>query len=129
MLAKCKSESLSFDVSTRRIDPYGVVDPKIEILDDMTARFSARFDGPPGSQVIGRAWISDMDGTIVDGETGTIDAGKVEEMTLIIPEAKVQNGDLIACIRVEWPLYQTKQVVQCTLIEGDIVHPPKGKQC
>ena len=109
--------------------PYEVAEPEVEILDEMSARFTARFCGPPGSPVIGRAWISDEDGTIVDGETGEIEAGRMEAIVLSIPEAKAQNGDLIACMRVEWPLYQTKHVIQCTLIPGKLIHPPKGKEC
>ena len=83
--------------------------------------------GPPDSKVIGRAWISDADGTMVDERTVDIVAGSTEEIVLTIPRTKVQHGNLIACMRVEWPLYQTKHVIKFTLVEGDIVHPPKGK--
>ena len=109
--------------------PYEVSDPKIQILDGMTARFTAVFNGPPGTKVIGRAWISDADGTMVDGRTDDILAGSKQELILTIPRAKIQNGNLIACMRVEWPVYDTKHVVGWTLVRGDIVHPPKGKPC
>ena len=129
MLGKCQQDQLELDDSPAPVEPFAVTDPEIEIVDEMSARFRARFDGPAGSKVIGRAWISDVDGTMIDGETGVIDAGSVAEMLLTIPQAKVQNGNLIACMRVEWPLYQTKHVIGWTLVEGGIVHPPKGKQC
>ncbi|MGI9242277.1 MAG: hypothetical protein ACR2RV_15875 [Verrucomicrobiales bacterium] len=129
MLKKCRGRSLKFEISPTSRPPYSVSDPEIEILDDMSARLTATFDGPDGSEVIGRAWISDSDGTMVDGETGVLRAGVRAAVLLTISEPKTQNGNLIACMRVEWPLYQTKHVIQCTLIKGEIVHPPKGKQC
>ena len=129
MLGGCRGRELVFEDQPSRNLPFAVVDPEVEILDEMSARLTARFVGPPGSQVVGRAWISDMDGTIVDGETGVIAAGSEQEILLTIPEARPQNGDLIACMRVEWPLYQTKYVIQCGLVDGEIIHPPKGKPC
>ena len=129
MLSSCREKPLVFEDRPSTKLPYSVSDPEIEILDDMSAELSATFDGPRDTKVIGRAWISDADGTMIDGETGEILAGSRESMRLTIPEPKTQNGDLIACFRVEWPLYQTKHVIKCTLLEGEIVHPPNGKQC
>ena len=129
MLEKFLGSQPKFRENPDRIPPFAVSDPAVEILDAMSVRFTARFDGPAGSEVIGRAWISDADGTLVDGETGPIGAGHEAEMRLTIPESKVQNGDLIACMRVEWPLFQTKHVIACTLVRGEIVHPPKGEPC
>ncbi len=129
MLGKCRSKQLAFAMTPSTAPPYAVADPQVEVLDEMSARLSATFEGPPGSSVIGRAWISDADGTLVDGETGEIPAGSQAAMLLTIPESKAQNGNLIACLRVEWPLFQTKHVILCTLIEGKLLHPPKGKEC
>ena len=129
MLGQCKCDQITLDARPSKNLPYEVMAPRIEIVDEMTARFTATFNGPPDSQVIGRAWISDEDGTMVDGETGLIDSGTSDQIVLTIPKSKTQNGNLIACMRVEWPVFQTKHVIGWTLLEGDIVHPPKGKQC
>ena len=129
MLEKHSQQSPHFDVESGPVAPYRVASPVVEVLDEMSIRVLATFCGPTNSRVIGRAWISDADGTLVDGCTDEIDAGTTHEMVLTIPEAKVQNGDLIACIRVEWPLYQTKHVVQATLVPGEIVHPPASERC
>ena len=129
MLGNCKPSEFTFDNRTSQHLPYAVTDPEIEILDDMSAKLTATFNGPPDSLVIGRAWISDADGTMVDAKTDEISAGTRAELHLTIPTVKVQNGNLIACMRVEWPNLQTKHVVQWTLLEGDIVHPPKGTSC
>jgi hypothetical protein len=112
-----------------RNSPYAVVDPQITIVDDMTAKLTATFTGPPNTPVIGRGWISDADGSMVEGTTEELSAGTRQDIFLQIPEPKTPNGDLIACMRVEWPVLQTKHVVRWTLIEGPIVHPPKGKDC
>jgi hypothetical protein len=95
----------------------------------MSAKMSATFNGPSNSKVIGRAWIGDEDGTMVDGVTAELPAGSKAEIVLRIPRKKAQNGNLNACMRVEWPVYQTKHVIRWTLLKGEIVHPPKGKQC
>ena len=129
MLGNCVASGLEFEGYPSQRLPFEVAEPGVEILDELSARLVAEFRGPSGSQVIGRAWISDADGTMVDGETGVVRAGNREMIELTIPRVKVQNGDLIACMRVEWPHYQTKHVIKCTLVPGKIVHPPKGKQC
>ena len=129
MLKNCKIDAIEYQGGPSESLPYEVSQPTIQILDDMSARFTAVFNGPPDTKVIGRAWISDADGTMVDGKTGDVLAGSKQEIVLTIPRTKVQNGNLIACMRVEWPVYGTKHVVGWTLIRGDIVHPPKGKQC
>lgn len=129
MLEACMEKPLAFEDSCRRNPAFEVMHPKVEIQDAMSVRFTAQFVGPPGTQVIGRAWISDEDGTIVDGETGEVAAGTEQEIVLSIPGKRPQNGNLIACMRVEWPTYQTKHVIQCTLIEGGLIHPPRGKPC
>lgn len=129
MLNECHKCELKFELTESQNLPYAVVDPTIEIENDMSAILTATFRGPDNSKVIGRAWISDMDGTIVDGETEEIPAGTQNSIELIIPKKKIQNGPLIACMRVEWPLYQTKHVIKFILKDEEIVHPPKGKQC
>ena len=128
MLAECKKRPLAFIVEPSTVPPFAVTDPEIEILDEMSAKLTAVFSGPPGSEVIGRAWIGDADGTIVDGKTEVIPAGTRAELLLTIPKSKVQNGNLTAFMRVEWPKFQTKHVVSCPLLEGEIVHPPKGER-
>ena len=129
MLNDCDPQSLVFDCTPKSVPPYAVEQPQIEIVDAMSAKLSAVFAGPPGSQVIGGAWISDADGTMVDGETGEIPAGTRAEMLLTLPRPKVQNGNLIACMRAEWPTYMTRHVIGCTLREGAIVHPPLDTGC
>ena len=124
MLPDDTNRSLAFSDVCAAHDGYEVVDPKIEILDYMSARFTAVFNGPADSKVIGRSWISDADGTMVDGQTGEIPTGTRAALVLTIPKSKVQHGDIIACMRVEWPLYQTKHVIKWTLLRGEIVHPP-----
>lgn len=129
MLTECDSAALEFEEAPSQRLPYAVVDPRVQVLDGRSAVVTARFDGPSGSKLIGRAWISDADGTIVAGETGEIEAGSTHEINLVISESRPQNGDLIACARVEWPLYQTKHVIKCVLRKGELIHPPEGKQC
>ena len=129
MLRNCKRDAIEYQGKPSECLPYEVADAEIVILNDMSAKFTAVFNGPPETKVIGRAWISDADGTMVDGKTNEIMAGSREELVLTIPEAKVQNGNLIACMRVEWPIYDTKHVIGWVLLKGNIVHPPKGKQC
>ena len=129
MLAECKDRPLAFIDEPSTVPPFAVTNPEIEILDEMSAKLTAAFSGPAGSKVIGRAWIGDEDGTMVDGMTEVIAAGTRAEILLTIPKSKVQNGNLTAYMRVEWPKFQTKHVVSCLLLEGEIVHPPKGKEC
>ena len=123
------SEFVVFNDRPEQGVPYAVTNPEVAILDGMSAKLTATFRGPQGSSVIGRAWISDADGGLAEEKTDEIPAGTREELVLTIPETKVQNGDLIACMRVEWPLRQAKHVVRWTLRKGEFVHPPKGKDC
>ena len=63
------------------------------------------------------------------GETEEIIAQTRESILLKIPAAKEQNGNLIACMRIEWPKFETKHVIKWTLKKGELIHPPKSKEC
>ena len=129
MLDICHNKEFSFVDSIVPAEDYKVERPSVEILDSQTARLSATLIGPTDSQIIGRAWISDADGTLTEGVTAEVSAGTRVEIVLDVPDKQPLNGNLIACFRVEWPTFQTKHVVGCTLIEGEIVHPPRSKEC
>ncbi len=115
MLAQLKNQEIPFIESVTPADGYKVEDPHIEIIDAMSALLSATLVGPDGSKVIGRAWISDEDGTMAESEPTEIEAGNSVHLKVTIPEAKTLNGTMLACIRVEYPLFDTKHVIHAEL--------------
>ncbi len=117
MLDQVNADECVFEDSTQPGD-YAVLNPRIEIIDAMSVKFTATLKGPENTQVIGRAWISDEDGGMIEVETDEQEAGSEMSLVLSIPKPKDLNGEMIICARVEWPLYQTKHVVKCVLVKS-----------
>ena len=108
---------------------YAIEDATACIVDADTVLVRARLLGPEGEPLRGRAWVSDEDGGLAENVTGVMESGSEAELQLVIEAPRSQNGDLLVCVRVEWPEFDTKLVRKGTLLEGKITQPPKGKPC
>ena len=90
-------------------------DVNLEIPAPDTAIFRARLNGPAGSQVWVRAWLSnEIDGTLAEIASEALNAGDVATLTVMLHDSRVPEN---ACIRIESAPLATEHVV--------IIKPPK----
>lgn len=108
---------------------YAIEDATASVVDVDAILVRARLLGPEGEPLMGRAWVSDEDGGLAESVTDDMEPGSEIELRLLIQTPRPQNGDLIVCVRVEWPEFDTKLVRTGTLLKGRITQPPTGKRC
>jgi len=81
----------------------------LDIPDAQTAVFTARLQGPPGSNVWARAWLSnEVDGTLAETASPRMNAGDEVKLVVTLRDGRVPA---IACIRIESAPLMTEQVV------------------
>lgn len=87
---------------------YFLSDVSLEIPDSETAVFRARLNGPPGSKVWVRAWLSnELDGTLAEVASEPLNAGDLTTLTVKLQDPRVPE---IACIRIESSPLATEHV-------------------
>jgi hypothetical protein len=92
---------------------YFLSDVCLDIPSADTAIFKAKLNGPAGSQVWTRAWLSnETDGTLAEAASARLNAGDVATLTVILSDPRVPEN---AFIRIESAPLATEQVVAIIL--------------
>lgn len=88
---------------------YFLSDVSLEIGSPDTAAFSAKLNGPDGSQVWARAWLSnEVDGTLAETSSAILKAGDKVLLTVKLRDDRIPE---IGCIRIESAPLATEDVV------------------
>src|ERR1051326_5765958 len=92
---------------------YFLSDVWVDIPNTDTAIFKAKLNGPVGSQVWARAWLSnEADGTLAETASPPLTAGDVVNLTVILRDGRFPEN---AFIRIESAPLATEQVVTIKL--------------
>lgn len=87
---------------------YFLSDVSLEIPAPDTAIFRAKLNGPPGSKVWLRAWLStELDGTLAEVPSEPLNAGELATLTVKLHDPRIPE---IACIRIESAPLATEHV-------------------
>lgn len=90
-------------------DGYFLSDVSLDISGPGAAVFRARLNGPAGSKVWARAWLSnEIDGTLAEVASDCLDAGDLVALTVKLHDGRIPEN---ACIRIESAPLATEQVV------------------
>jgi hypothetical protein len=93
-------------------------DVSLEITASDTAVFRATLNGPAGSSVWSRAWLSnEVDGTLAEAASPRMEAGDMVTLTVVL---RGKRKPEFGCIRIESAPLATEHVVMIKL-PGD--HP------
>lgn len=87
---------------------YSLSDVRLEIPNSTTAIFKARMNGPSGSPVWVRAWLSTEAGTLAEAASGQLKAG--DEVTLEVT-LRSKESPQSAYMRIESAPLKTEHVV------------------
>jgi hypothetical protein len=88
---------------------YFLSDVSLEILSPNTAVFKSRLNGPAGSNVWARAWLSnETDGTLAEAASPRLNAGDPVTLTLVLRDGRVPEN---ACLRIESAPLATEHLV------------------
>ena len=88
---------------------YFLSDVCLDIPSTDTAVFKAKLNGPAGTQVWARAWLSsEKDGTLAEAATPCLRAGDVATLTVILHDRRIPEN---ACMRIESAPLATEHVV------------------
>ena len=94
---------------------YFLSDVCLDIPSTDTAVFKAKLNGPAGSQVWTRAWLSnENDGTLAEAASPSLNAGDSVTLTVILHDSRVPEN---ACIRIESAPLATEHVVVIKLLQ------------
>jgi hypothetical protein len=97
------------DESPQSSRAYFLSDVGLDIPSSHTAVFCAKLNGPVGSQVWARAWLSNQtDGTLAEAESPPLNAGEVVTLTVMLQGDRVPE---YAFIRIESAPLTTEHVV------------------
>ena len=87
---------------------YFLSNVSLEIPNTDTAIFRAKLNGPPGSKVWVRAWLStELDGTLAEVASEPLNAGDLTTLTVKLHDPRVPEN---ACIRIESAPLATEHV-------------------
>jgi len=88
---------------------YFLSDVSLNIPSADTAIFQAKLNGPVGSQVWTRAWLSnEIDGTLAETASPPLNAGDVATLTVILQDNRIPE---FAWMRIESAPLATEHVV------------------
>jgi hypothetical protein len=113
MLTPTTSSKDSFVALLRPANGYWLSDVRLDIPNATTAIFKARLNGPKGSSVWARAWLSTEAGTLAEAASSQLKAGDEVELQVILrsPEAPEY-----AYMRIESAPLHTEHIVRLKLI-------------
>src|SRR5436190_21876861 len=88
---------------------YFLSDVCLDIPSADTTVFKAKLNGPAGSQVWTRAWLSnEIDGTLGEAASPCLEAGEVATLTVRLRDSRIPEN---AFIRIESAPFKTEHVV------------------
>jgi hypothetical protein len=103
--------------SAQKSSGYFLSDVSLDIPGQDTAIFQARLQGPAGSKVWARAWLSnEIDGTLAEVATDCLDAGTLVTLTLRLEDTRMPEN---AFIRIESAPLATEHVVMIRLPKNE----------
>jgi hypothetical protein len=87
---------------------YSLSEVRLDIPDVATAVFKARLNGPEGSPVWARAWLSTEDGTLAEAASPQLRAGDEAVLQVVLPGPEEPD---YAYMRIESAPLRTEHVV------------------